>query len=159
MILSSGTLLTCGHSKHWLGVTWSQKFDGGYVHHGFLKAAGWLLDREMETIEAAAAQYPDYNITLVGHSLGSGVVAMMMVVMLKTIEETSLTRERLRCYCIAPARSTSLNLAVRYADTINSVTLQVWHCHALISPLSPVLHWQYVGGNPEVSNHALNGCG
>ena len=86
----------------------------------------------METIAAAAAQYPDYTITLAGHSLGSGVVAMMMVVMLKNIEETGLTRERLRCYCIAPARSTSLNLAVRYADTINSVTLQVCPCHVLL---------------------------
>ncbi|XVF33334.1 hypothetical protein REPUB_Repub17cG0159500 [Reevesia pubescens] len=33
-------------------------------------------------------------------------------------------RKRIRCYAIAPARCMSLNLAVRYADVINSVVLQ-----------------------------------
>lgn len=50
---------------------------------------------------------------------------MMAVLLRKHIHETKLTPDRLRCYAIAPARSTSLNLAVRYSDTINSIVLQV----------------------------------
>ncbi|GAB2269260.1 hypothetical protein Dimus_004185 [Dionaea muscipula] len=36
----------------------------------------------------------------------------------------------MKCYSIAPTRSISLNLAVRYADFINSIMLQLavqWH--------------------------------
>ena len=36
----------------------------------------------------------------------------------------NIERRRVRCYAIAPARCMSLNLAVRYADVINSVVLQ-----------------------------------
>ncbi|KAL0397903.1 UNVERIFIED_CONTAM: hypothetical protein Scaly_0238700 [Sesamum calycinum] len=35
-----------------------------------------------------------------------------------------IERKRIRCFAIAPARCISLNLAVRYADVINSVVLQ-----------------------------------
>ncbi|ONK79650.1 uncharacterized protein A4U43_C01F8530 [Asparagus officinalis] len=36
----------------------------------------------------------------------------------------NIERRRVRCFAIAPARCMSLNLAVRYADVINSVVLQ-----------------------------------
>ncbi|CAI7894564.1 unnamed protein product [Closterium sp. NIES-54] len=101
-----------------------QRFDGGYVHHGLLKSAAWLLDQEMETLNALAAENPEYTVTLAGHSLGSGIVAMMTVILHKNPGEVGFDNARLRCFCIAPARSTSLNLAIKYADIINSVVLQ-----------------------------------
>ncbi|CAI5987969.1 unnamed protein product, partial [Closterium sp. NIES-65] len=101
-----------------------QRFDGGYVHHGLLKSAAWLLDQEMETLNALAAENPEYTVTLAGHSLGSGIVAMMTVILHKNPDEVGFDNARLRCFCIAPARSTSLNLAIKYADIINSVVLQ-----------------------------------
>ncbi|GJP43911.1 hypothetical protein CLOM_g3313 [Closterium sp. NIES-68] len=101
-----------------------QRFDGGYVHHGLLKSAAWLLDREMETLNGLAADNPDYTVTFAGHSLGSGIVAMMTVILHKNPLEVGFHLVRLRCFCIAPARSTSLNLAIKYADIINSVVLQ-----------------------------------
>jgi len=70
---------------------------------------------------------------------------MMAVLLRKHIHETTLTPDRWRCYA-TPARSTSLNLAVRYSDTVNSIVLQVsltfivtlpcrclshFHCHCL----------------------------
>lgn len=36
-----------------------------------------------------------------------------------------IPRNLVRCYAVAPARCMSLNLAVKYADVINSVILQV----------------------------------
>ncbi|GAB4854752.1 hypothetical protein Ancab_023337 [Ancistrocladus abbreviatus] len=36
----------------------------------------------------------------------------------------NVERKRIRCYAIAPTKCTSLNLAIRYADVINSIVLQ-----------------------------------
>ncbi|KAI3800176.1 hypothetical protein L1987_35486 [Smallanthus sonchifolius] len=66
-----------------------------------------------------------YTLTLTGHSLGSGVAALLAMVVVKNRDRLgNIDRKRVRCYSIAPARCMSLNLAVRYADIINSVVLQ-----------------------------------
>ncbi|KAJ8752783.1 hypothetical protein K2173_008518 [Erythroxylum novogranatense] len=102
-----------------------KKIDGGYVHNGLLKAAGWVLDAESEVLKELVEKYPNYTLTFAGHSLGSGVAAMMtLVVVLNRDKLSNIERRRVRCYAIAPARCMSLNLAVRYADVINSVVLQ-----------------------------------
>ncbi|KAJ0542168.1 putative fungal lipase-like domain, mono-/di-acylglycerol lipase, alpha/Beta hydrolase [Helianthus annuus] len=102
-----------------------RKFDGGYVHNGLLKAAGVVLDAEYDTLKKLLDGYPNYTLTFTGHSLGSGVAALMaMVVVQHRHKLGNIDRKRVRCYAIAPARCMSLNLAVRYADIINSVVLQ-----------------------------------
>ncbi|WVZ13861.1 hypothetical protein V8G54_011427 [Vigna mungo] len=99
-----------------------RKFDGGYVHNGLLKAAGWVLDAECEILKDLVEKHPNYTLTFVGHSLGSGVAAMLtMLVVQNSHRLGNIDRKRVRCYAIAPARCMSLNLAVRYADVINSV--------------------------------------
>uniref|UniRef100_A0A453QL63 Fungal lipase-type domain-containing protein n=1 Tax=Aegilops tauschii subsp. strangulata TaxID=200361 RepID=A0A453QL63_AEGTS len=101
-------------------------FDGGYVHNGLLRAAGWVLDRECDLLRDLLDRYPAYTLTFTGHSLGAGVAAMLtMVVVLNLDKLGKVERGRTRCYAMAPARCMSLNLAVRYADVINSVVLQV----------------------------------
>ncbi|CAJ1952796.1 unnamed protein product [Sphenostylis stenocarpa] len=102
-----------------------RKFDGGYVHNGLLKAAGWVLDAECEVLKDLVEKHPNYTLTFVGHSLGSGVAAMLTMVVVQNRHRLgNIDRKRVRCYAIAPARCMSLNLAVRYADVINSVVLQ-----------------------------------
>ncbi|BAU02307.1 uncharacterized protein HKW66_Vig0118750 [Vigna angularis] len=102
-----------------------RKFDGGYVHNGLLKAAGWVLDAQCEILKDLVEKHPNYTLTFVGHSLGSGVAAMLtMLVVQNSHRLGNIDRKRVRCYAIAPARCMSLNLAVRYADVINSVVLQ-----------------------------------
>ncbi|XP_027357750.1 uncharacterized protein LOC113867032 isoform X1 [Abrus precatorius] len=102
-----------------------KKFDGGYVHNGLLKAAGWVLDAECEILKELVEKHPNYTLTFVGHSLGSGVAAMLTLVVVQNQHKLgNIERKRVRCYAIAPARCMSLNLAVRYADVINSVVLQ-----------------------------------
>ncbi|KAK6250595.1 hypothetical protein SCA6_004600 [Theobroma cacao] len=99
-----------------------KKFDGGYVHNGLLKAAGWVLDAECEILKELVKKYPNYTLTFAGHSLGSGVAAMLALVVVQHQDKLgNIDRRRIRCYAIAPARCMSLNLAVRYADVINSV--------------------------------------
>ncbi|RYQ94052.1 hypothetical protein Ahy_B09g100253 [Arachis hypogaea] len=102
-----------------------RKFDGGYVHNGLLKAAGWVLDAECEVLRELVEKHPNYTLTFAGHSLGSGVAAMLSMVVVQNRDRLgNIERKRVRCYAIAPARCMSLNLAVRYADVINSVVLQ-----------------------------------
>ncbi|CAK9185041.1 unnamed protein product [Ilex paraguariensis] len=102
-----------------------RKFDGGYVHNGLLKAAGWVLDAECETLKELVEKYPNYTLTFAGHSLGSGVAASLTMVVVQNRDKLgNIDRKKIRCYAIAPARCMSLNLAVRYADVINSVVLQ-----------------------------------
>lgn len=102
-----------------------RKFDGGYVHNGLLKAAGWVLDAECEVLKELVEEHPNYTLTFAGHSLGSGVAAMLALVVAQHQDKLgNINRSRIRCYAIAPARCMSLNLAVRYADVINSIVLQ-----------------------------------
>ncbi|KAB2011842.1 hypothetical protein ES319_D09G047400v1 [Gossypium barbadense] len=102
-----------------------KKFDGGYVHNGLLKAAGWVLEAECDILKELVEKHPNYTLTFAGHSLGSGVAAMLALVVVRHHDKLgNIDRRRIRCYAIAPARCMSLNLAVRYADVINSVVLQ-----------------------------------
>ncbi|KAF8723665.1 hypothetical protein HU200_021625 [Digitaria exilis] len=103
-----------------------QMFDGGYVHHGLLKAAQYILERETETLRDLLRRYgPEYKLIFTGHSLGSGIAALMTVLVVNNRKEfDNIPRNRIKCYALAPARCMSLNLAVKYADVINSVVLQ-----------------------------------
>lgn len=98
-----------------------QMFDGGYVHHGLLKAAQFILERETETLrELLRQQGPDCKLIFAGHSLGSGIAALMTVLVVNNRKAFgNIPRSHIRCYALAPARCMSLNLAVKYADVID----------------------------------------
>ncbi|KAK2979879.1 hypothetical protein RJ640_024380 [Escallonia rubra] len=56
-------------------------FDGGYVHHGLLKSAIWLLNQESNTLKRLWVENGlDYKMVFAGHSLGSGVAALLTVI-------------------------------------------------------------------------------
>lgn len=102
-------------------------FDGGFVHRGLLKSATWLLDQESETLKRLWIENgSSYKMVFTGHSLGSGVAALMTVIVVNHGDLLGgIPRSNVKCYAIAPARCMSLNLAVKYADVIHSVVLQV----------------------------------
>ncbi|KAL3527458.1 hypothetical protein ACH5RR_012114 [Cinchona calisaya] len=103
-----------------------QKFDGGFVHHGLLKSAIWLLNQESETLRRVWEENgKSYKMIFAGHSLGSGVAALLTVLLVNHRDRLGgIPRSLVRCYSVAPARCLSLNLAVKYADVIYSVVLQ-----------------------------------
>ncbi|GAB4831585.1 hypothetical protein Ancab_005597 [Ancistrocladus abbreviatus] len=103
-----------------------QMFDGGYVHHGLLKSAIWLLKKESEVLKKLWIDNgSEYNMVFAGHSLGSGVAALLAVVVVNHREKLGgIPRSRIRGYAVAPARCMSLNLAVKYADVVHSIILQ-----------------------------------
>ncbi|KAI4299597.1 hypothetical protein L6164_033040 [Bauhinia variegata] len=103
-----------------------QMFDGGYVHHGLLKSAAWLLNQESEFLKQQWIENgSNYRMIFAGHSLGSGVAALLTTVVVNHRDRLGgIPRDKIRCYAIAPARCMSLNLAVKYADVIHSIVLQ-----------------------------------
>lgn len=103
-----------------------QMFDGGYVHHGLLKSAIWLLNQESDTLKRLWVDNGRcYKMVFAGHSLGSGVAALLTVNVVNHRNKLGgIPRNLIRCYAMAPARCMSLNLAVKYADVIHSVILQ-----------------------------------
>ncbi|MQM12947.1 hypothetical protein Taro_045866 [Colocasia esculenta] len=106
-----------------------KKIDGGYVHNGLLKAAAWILDEEGEILKELLDKHPEYSLTFAGHSLGSGVAAMLAMLVVQNSERLgNVGRRRVRCYAMAPARCMSLNLAIKYAHIINSIVLQASSC-------------------------------
>ncbi|GAB2211089.1 hypothetical protein Droror1_Dr00016380 [Drosera rotundifolia] len=117
-----------------------QMFDGGYVHHGLLKSAVWVLNRESETLRRLWVENGRcYRIVFAGHSLGSGVAALLAVVVVNHRDKLAgIPRSLVKCYAVAPARCMSLNLAVKYADVINSVILQDDFLPRTATPLEDV---------------------
>ncbi|KAK8464895.1 hypothetical protein PHAVU_010G098300 [Phaseolus vulgaris] len=100
------------------------EFHGGYVHNGLLKAAEWVFDAEHEVLRKLVAENPTYMLIFTGHSLGAGVVALLTMLAVHNRDKLGIPRNKIRCFAIASPRCMSLNLAVRYADVINSVVLQ-----------------------------------
>ncbi|GAB4854758.1 hypothetical protein Ancab_023343, partial [Ancistrocladus abbreviatus] len=101
-------------------------FDSGYAHNGLLNAARWVFDAEHEVLKDLLERNPTYTLTFARHSLGAGVVALLTTVEFQNQDLLgNVERKRIRRYALAPPRCTSLNLAIRYADVINSIVLQV----------------------------------
>lgn len=91
-----------------------------------MKAAAWVLDAECKVLRELLEKYLNYTLTFTGHSLGSGVAALLTMVVVQNRDRLgNKDRKRIRCNAMAPARCMSLNLSVRYADVINFVVLQV----------------------------------
>ncbi|CAI5500427.1 unnamed protein product [Closterium sp. Naga37s-1] len=116
-----------------------QMFDGGYVHCGLLAAAGAFLDLEMDHLKRLLRRHPTHTLTLTGHSIGAGVVALAAMVLANNLRELGRVRRgRIRCVGFSPPRSASLNLAVRHADIITSVVLQDDFLPRVMHPLALV---------------------
>ena len=108
---------------NWLG---KKQVYGGYVHDGLLKAAAWILDQENEFLNELLTEHSSYKLTFAGHSLGSGVAALLTMLVVENLDRfCNIERKQVRCFAMAPARCMSLSLALAYADVIFSVILQV----------------------------------
>ncbi|GBG74082.1 hypothetical protein CBR_g17793 [Chara braunii] len=97
----------------------------GYVHPGMFGAADWCFNRHRTMLSDLFSEYPDYNLTLVGHSLGAGIVSCLTLLMIRHRKEMGINNaSQIKGYAVAPPRVVSLNLAVQYADNIWSVIYQ-----------------------------------
>lgn len=116
-----------------------EPFNNGFVHHGLLKSATWLLNKEADTLRGLVTEYPSYTLSFAGHSLGSGVAALLTILVANDGTRLgNVARDRIRCYAIAPARCMTLNLAILHADIIFSVILQDDFLPRTVTPLEDI---------------------
>ncbi|KAJ2861399.1 hypothetical protein FB639_005510 [Coemansia asiatica] len=60
-------------------VSWPESIDGSRVHRGFLRGYLDARDQVMDNLRALAQRYPDYNIAIVGHSLGGARATLALL--------------------------------------------------------------------------------
>ncbi|KAH9626433.1 hypothetical protein KSS87_004935 [Heliosperma pusillum] len=78
----------------------------GYAHCGMVAAARWIAKLSTPCLIKALSDHPDYNIKIVGHSLGGGTAALLTYILREQKEFFSST-----CVTFAPAACMTWELA------------------------------------------------
>ncbi|KAL3626562.1 hypothetical protein CASFOL_030111 [Castilleja foliolosa] len=78
----------------------------GYAHCGMVAAARWIAKLSTPSLIKAIEQNPDYDVKIVGHSLGGGTAALLAYILREQKEFSTTT-----CVTFAPAASMTWELA------------------------------------------------
>jgi hypothetical protein len=78
----------------------------GYAHCGMVAAARWIAKLSGPFLREALDENPDYNVKIVGHSLGGGTAALLTYILREQKEFISTT-----CITFAPAACMTWELA------------------------------------------------
>ncbi|KAG9459553.1 hypothetical protein H6P81_004061 [Aristolochia fimbriata] len=78
----------------------------GYAHCGMVAAARWIAKLTIPCLLKAVEDYPDYQIKVVGHSLGGGTAAILTYILREREQFSSST-----CVAFAPAACMTWDLA------------------------------------------------
>lgn len=92
---------------------------GFTVHKGMLQTAMWIHDKLVEEhiLEDAFQSAPEYNLIIVGHSLGSGCACILGMLLRPLYPD-------LHCYCYSPPGSVINEVGAKYTEGfVTSVTL------------------------------------
>lgn len=88
----------------------------GYAHCGMVAAARWIAKLSTPYLINALRDHPDYNIKIVGHSLGGGTAALLTYILREQKEFSSST-----CVAFAPAACMTWELAESGKHFISAV--------------------------------------
>ncbi|KAI8475794.1 MAG: hypothetical protein J3K34DRAFT_30282 [Monoraphidium minutum] len=98
---------------------------GGYAHAGMWRAALWLMDSHLERVIEALAAHPGYGLTLVGHSTGAGICALVAHVLTTNPElGAKLGGAGVEAFCIAPAACMSSDIAAASGGYVTSLVMR-----------------------------------
>ncbi|KAL1548129.1 hypothetical protein AAHA92_16404 [Salvia divinorum] len=78
----------------------------GYAHCGMVAAARWIAKLSTPTLLKAVEQNPDYEVKIVGHSLGGGTAALLTYILREQKEFSAAM-----CFTFAPAACMTWELA------------------------------------------------
>nr|KJB34654.1 hypothetical protein B456_006G077000 [Gossypium raimondii] len=78
----------------------------GYAHCGMVAAARWIAKLAASCLLKALSEYPDYQVKIVGHSLGGGTAALLTYILREQKEFAFST-----CFTFAPAACMTWDLA------------------------------------------------
>lgn len=78
----------------------------GYAHCGMVAAARWIAKLSTPTLLKAVEQNPDFEVKIVGHSLGGGTAALLTYILREQKEFSAAT-----CFTFAPAACMTWELA------------------------------------------------
>ncbi|KAL2933029.1 Sn1-specific diacylglycerol lipase alpha [Bienertia sinuspersici] len=88
----------------------------GYAHCGMVAAARWIAKLATPCVIEALAEHPDYELKIIGHSLGGGTASLLTFILREQKELSSTS-----CVTFAPAACMTWELAESGANVITSV--------------------------------------
>jgi len=99
-----------------------EQWKGGLVHSGWKASAQWFLRELGPTLIAYANIHSTTALYIVGHSLGSGIAALLTIMLLDYIDEFRKNEQsfEIKGFGYAPTCAMSLNLSEKYKDNIQS---------------------------------------
>ncbi|OIW02463.1 hypothetical protein TanjilG_05056 [Lupinus angustifolius] len=110
----TGTVIPFHHSVVYQGGV--SELVLGYAHCGMVAAARWIAKLATPCLLEALRHHPDYEVKIVGHSLGGGTAALLTYI-LREQKELSMTT----CVTFAPAACMTWELAESGNGFITSV--------------------------------------
>ncbi|KAJ2461282.1 hypothetical protein GGF42_000295 [Coemansia sp. RSA 2424] len=127
---------------------------GSSVHSGFYESTNAIYRFILKNIQAAAADYPDYKIVFLGHSLGgaSAVISALMFV-----RDNEFIKERVRVWTFGEPRVGNRRFSEYYTEMLGTQTYRITNQADIVPHLPP---WQILGyQHHPLEIHILNKAG
>uniref|UniRef100_J3NE24 Fungal lipase-type domain-containing protein n=1 Tax=Oryza brachyantha TaxID=4533 RepID=J3NE24_ORYBR len=88
----------------------------GHAHCGMVVAARWIAKQAIPCLSEAIAQFPEYGVKIIGHSMGAGIAAILTYILRENEKLSSST-----CIAFGPAACMTWDLAESGKDFITTI--------------------------------------
>ncbi|TKW28812.1 hypothetical protein SEVIR_3G352800v4 [Setaria viridis] len=88
----------------------------GYAHCGMVAGARWIAKRVIPCLSKAVEQFPDYEVKIIGHSMGAGIATILTYILRENEKLSSST-----CIAFGPAACMTWDLAESGKDFVTTI--------------------------------------